>query len=489
MTMDDSILLENQLHELLPFLASDVSPKPLENSHIAVVSSNCLSLLNISDTTAKSADFINMLLAKNLPKGGQYKAQVYAGHQFGHYVPQLGDGRAMSIGELNSGDTRFELQLKGAGLTPYSRMGDGRAVIRSSVREFLASEAMASLGIPTTRALSLSCSDEPVYRETVEKGALVVRVAESFLRFGHFEYFFHQKQTEQLNKLADYCIEYLYPECQQADNPHFALFENIVRRTALLIAKWQANGFAHGVMNTDNMSILGQTIDYGPFAFLDDYKPGFICNHSDTQGRYAFDQQPSIGLWNLNALALTFTNWLSSAQIKEALQQYEPTLVKHYLQLMQQKLGLNTWQGQDHKLMVTWLDLLQKQQVDYSASFRQLNQVNIADKNNDDCQLLLSLFEREDEAMQWLEQYRQRLDETGQQDEQRISQQNAVNAKYILRNYMAQQAIEEAEQGNYQLVEQLLSLLNQPFSEQPDFEHFAQPAPSWGKALAMSCSS
>ena len=486
--MSQLITLNNGLYARLPFLANLVTPSPLKSAELVALSPTCMQLLGLDEDSLKTEQWRQLLAGVPVDEH-QYFAQVYAGHQFGHFVPQLGDGRAMSIGELTNAGSRYELQLKGAGLTPYSRMGDGRAVLRSSIREFLASEAMAGLNIPTTRALSLVTSEEPVYRESIETGAIVARVSESFIRFGHFEYWFHQNKKDELNELATYCIEQLFPECQDTDNPKLALLEAVVDNTARLIAKWQAQGFAHGVMNTDNMSILGLTIDYGPFAFLDDYIPSFICNHSDSSGRYAFDQQPSIGLWNLNAFALTFSHWLSTEEITKALKRYEPTLVEHYLALMKNKLGFCQWGDAEHQLMAQWLDLLAKESADYTLAFRNLQLVDVNDEDNKHCQPLLMLFSDQALIVKWLDEYKSLLKQQPQTSTERIARQNQHNAKFVLRNYLAQQAIELAEQGDFTMVNDLMTVLSTPYEEHSEFEQFSQAAPDWGKELCISCSS
>jgi len=242
-------------------------------------------------------------------------------------------------------------------------------------------------------------------------------------------------------------------------------------------------------MNTDNMSIIGLTLDYGPFGFLDDYQPNFICNHSDHSGRYAFDQQPSVGLWNLNALAITFSNWLTDEEITAALKQYEPILVQHYLALMQQKLGLVNWQASDHQLLGEFLSIMAQQKADYSLSFRLLNTVHVSDDNNQHCQELLALFTNQQQITEWLNRYRQRLEKNAYTEQERIVNQNSVNPLYILRNYLAENAIKLAENGDYSEIDKLRQILNHPFIEQATQSHYAKPAPSWGKCLEISCSS
>ena len=490
-----SLKFDNHLVKHLPFQSQKVTPVPLIGSHLVTISQAMLAELGLTKDDINQTNFNDIVAGKVQAEGGAYHAQVYAGHQFGQFVSQLGDGRAISMGEIiGKNGQRWDLQLKGAGITPYSRMGDGRAVLRSSIREYLASEAMHALGIPTTRALSLVASDHDVHREQIEKGAVLTRAAQSFIRFGHFEYWFHHGKKSELNQLADYCLTEYFPACRETENPHLAMLESIVKNTAELVAKWQVYGFTHGVMNTDNMSILGLTIDYGPFAFLDDYQPGFVCNQSDHTGRYAFDQQPSIGLWNLNALAITYSDWLSTDEIRDALSQYELVFIKTYLELMQQKLGLSCWLETDQKLLGEWLAILQKQGVDYTNAFRLLNTVYLADEKNEQCQPLFALLvshkaEDQQQLVNWLANYRLRLQQNDWDDEERIALQNQYNAKYILRNYLAQQAIERAEQGDYSELETLQNILANPFAEQPQWHKYASPSPEWGKTLEISCSS
>lgn len=418
-------------------------------------------------------------------------AMKYAGHQFGVYNPDLGDGRGVLLAELADQSGRvFDFHLKGAGLTPYSRMGDGRAVLRSTIREYLGSEAMAGLGIATTRALGMMSSDTPVQREKTESGAMLIRLAETHIRFGHFEHFFYTNQLQELALLADKVIEWCYPDCRNEERPYAALFRQVVNRTAEMIADWQSVGFAHGVMNTDNMSILGQTFDYGPFAFLDDYDPHFICNHSDYQGRYGFDQQPRVALWNLSALAHALSPLIEREDLDQALNQFEPQLNRYFSRKMRAKLGLYGQQQGDSELFNDLFELMAGNQVDYTRFFRQL-----AELDRSSSQTVIDLCLDRDAARQWVERYLLRctleVDATGQSisDEQRCAQMRRINPKYILRNYLAQQAIEQAEAGDYSEVQRLAALLRQPFDDQPEWEHYAKLPPEWGKRLEISCSS
>ncbi|WP_292992793.1 YdiU family protein [Pantoea sp.] len=417
--------------------------------------------------------------------GMQPLAQVYSGHQFGVWAGQLGDGRGILLGEqrLDNG-SKLDWHLKGAGLTPYSRMGDGRAVIRSSVREFLASEALHHLGIPTTRALTLSIGDEPVYRETPEHGAMLMRISPSHLRFGHFEHFFYSQQQEKVQQLADYAIRHHWPHLAEEADRYQQWFTDIVLRTARLIALWQSVGFAHGVMNTDNMSILGLTIDYGPFGFLDDYQPDFICNHSDYQGRYSFENQPMIGMWNLNRLAHALSGLLTTEQLRTALSAYEPELMRVWGERMRAKLGLLTQQSSDNQILTDLLALMTQEHSDYTLTFRLLSETQQAESRSP----LRDEFIDREAFDGWYLRYRNRLMEEQVSDEERQAVMKAANPAVILRNYLAQQAIEEAERGEQGALAHLHQALQQPFSDETAAEYRQRP-PDWGKTLEVSCSS
>ena len=412
-------------------------------------------------------------------------ALAYSGHQFGVWAGQLGDGRAITLGELAVGENQqlWDIQLKGAGITPYSRFGDGRAVLRSSIREYLCSEAMHALGIPTTRALALVASNTPVHRETVESAAMVCRVAQSHIRFGSFEHFYYANDPQSLKRLADYVIARHFPQWIEDSQRYLLLLKNCVTKTAKTIAQWQAVGFSHGVMNTDNMSILGDTIDYGPFGFMDSYNPRFICNHSDTEGRYSFKNQPSVGLWNLNALARCFSSLLTNDELIDCLKQYEPEFLKQYYRLMADKIGLESLHASDSKLIDQLLLVLEKDAVDYSVFFRRLCDFSAANQSIGD------LFTNSDEFLDWTEKYLQRLSQQSWSDTQRQQHMQRVNPKYILRNYMAQIAIEAAEQGDYTEVELLLKILQSPFDDHPEAEQYAGPPPDWATQISVSCSS
>ena len=414
-------------------------------------------------------------------------AMVYAGHQFGHYVNQLGDGRGLLLGEIDTAQGSFDLHLKGAGPTPYSRMGDGRAVLRSSIREYLCGEAMTALGIASTRSLCITTGEQTVWREKEESAAMLLRVARSHIRFGSFEFFHYTEQPELVKKLADFCIEQYFPEAaERSGSGRYAVFlSQVVEKTARMIAQWQSVGFAHGVMNTDNMSILGETFDYGPFGFLDDYNEGFVCNHSDNSGRYAFNAQPGVALWNLNALAQALSSLIDETQIKAALEGYRPSLVGHYSTLMRNKLGLQTTNDNDQNLVSELLALMQTSAADFTNTFRQLGTVSINDQQHP----LRDNFIDRESFDAWLGKYQQRLKEEARDEDKRHQAMAEVNPKFVLRNYLAQQAIDKAEVGDYKELEKLAKILSKPFEEQPEFEDYAKMPPDWGKRISVSCSS
>ena len=465
----------------LPWACEPVAPQPLREPRLLHLNQGLLRELGLDGIG--EADWLACCgLGQPLP-GMQPVAQVYAGHQFGGYSPRLGDGRALLLGEQLAPDgQRWDLHLKGAGKTPFSRFGDGRAVLRSSIREYLASEALHALGIPTTRALVLVGSDEPVYREQVESGATVLRTAPSHLRFGHFEYFAWSGQGEKIPALIDYLLRHHFPELESGAE----LFAEVVRRTARLIAKWQAAGFCHGVMNTDNMSLLGLTLDYGPYGFIDAYVRDFVCNHSDPGGRYALDQQPAVGYWNLQKLAQALAEQVDGDALAAALAQYEHQLMLHYSELMRARLGLETWEDEDPALFRQLFQLLAAHRVDYHLFLRRLGELTT---QGEWPASLLALLPDPAAWQEWLETYRARLVREGSQDAARKVRMDAVNPKYVLRNALAQQVIDAAETGNMAPFERLFAALQRPYDEQPEYEDLATPVPQWYCGGELSCSS
>ncbi len=418
-------------------------------------------------------------------------ASVYSGHQFGHWAGQLGDGRALNLGAIQTPMGLQELQLKGAGATPYSRRGDGRAVLRSSIREFLASEAMHGLGIPTTRALCVTGSPAHVRREEIETAAVVTRVAPSFVRFGHFEHFASNGQVEELRVLADHVVTSHFPELQniQGTQRYVTLLREVTRRTAQLMAQWQAIGFCHGVMNTDNMSILGLTLDYGPFQFLDGFDANHICNHSDTSGRYAYARQPQIAYWNLFCLGQALMPLIDTqASALAALESYKQTFPETMDQRMREKLGLFNAHEGDRALVEDLLQALQHDRVDYTVFWRRLSiAVRESDLSTHAFEPVRDLFLHRDMFDAWSQRYQERLGSANRQ-----STGDAMlrtNPKYILRNHLGELAIRQAKQGNFAMVQDLLHVLQAPFDEHPSYEALAGIAPEWASSIEISCSS
>jgi hypothetical protein len=471
-----------------PFYAR-LNPTPFSApSYLVHADPVAAELIDLDPEQIARPEFTALFGGHALVSGMDPLAMLYSGHQFGVYVPQLGDGRAILLGEVkNERGERWDLHLKGAGMTPFSRDGDGRAVLRSTIREYLCCAAMQGLRIPTTRALCLVGSDDKVYREQVETGAMLLRMAPSHVRFGTFEVFYYRKQHEHLKTLADYVIERHFPHLHDADEKYARFFSEVVERTATLIAQWQAVGWAHGVMNTDNMSILGLTLDYGPYGFMDDYDAGFICNHSDHNGRYAFNQQPYIGLWNLSCLAQALLPLAEKEALKAGLETYQPLFEREYAKRMRAKFGLIEAQAEDDELIRDFLGLLQGSRADYTIVFRELSAFSsTADTSN---KQLEEHFLDRDRFAEWAARYRDRLKSEDSRDSERRGRMDRVNPKYVLRNYLAHTAIEKAQQKDFSEIDRLLRVLQDPFTDQPGMETYALPPPNWGKHLAVSCSS
>jgi uncharacterized protein YdiU (UPF0061 family) len=464
---------------------SAIAPQPLDNPSWVSTNKDLAEMLGISADEMASDACLQIMSGDLTQHCINSFAVVYSGHQFGVWAGQLGDGRAITLGEIAVGDNDeiWDLQLKGAGPTPYSRFGDGRAVLRSSIREYLCSEAMHGLGIGTTRALCLSTGTTTAVREKIEPAAVVCRVARSHIRFGNFEHFHYTNNPKAVKELADYLIQRHFSAWKEEPKRYYLLLQNCVLETAKTIAQWQSVGFCHGVMNTDNMSILGDTIDYGPFGFLDSYNPEFICNHSDHQGRYSFRNQPSIALWNLNALATCFGSLLDTSEITDCLKQYENEYLSQYRTIMATKIGLLEYQPQDEQLINQLLIMMANDQVDYSLFFRRLCDFSAANQS------IRDYFIDRDQFDSWAEGYLQRLASQKLTDKQRCQFMQKVNPLYILRNYMAQTAIEAAEAGDYSEVELLLKILNNPYNPHPEAEKYEGLPPDWASKISVSCSS
>lgn len=483
----DELIFDNRFARLGDAFSTHVLPEPIDAPRVVVASDAALALLDLDPAAAQDPAFAKLFGGHTLWANAEPRAMVYSGHQFGSYNPQLGDGRGLLLGEVyNNAGEHWDLHLKGAGMTPWSRMGDGRAVLRSSIREFLASEALHALGIPSSRAACVIGSDTVVWREKQERAAMVLRLAQSHVRFGHFEYFYYTQQPERQKQLGEHVLAMHFPECLEQPEPYLAMFREVVERNAALIAQWQAYGFCHGVMNTDNMSILGITFDFGPFAFLDDFDAGFVCNHSDHQGRYAFSNQVPIGQWNLSALAQALTPFITVDALRETLALYLPLYQAQYLDLMRRRLGLTTAEDGDQQLVESLLQRMQGSHIDYTLFFRQLGDAPAAQAVAHWREAFVDLKGFDD----WAAHYVARVEREGPADEAaRRERMQAVNPLYILRNYLAQQAIDAAEAGDYSEVKRLHTVLTQPFTEQPGMERYAQRPPEWGKHLEISCSS
>ena len=481
----------NRFHSLGRSFFTELPPEPLPQPHWVATSPACASLLGLPADWWQRAGWnaLDVFSGNAAWEGMQPLASVYSGHQFGVWAGQLGDGRALWLGEMHTPHGPMELQLKGAGLTPYSRMGDGRAVLRSSIREFLCSEAMQGLGIPTTRALCVTGSTQlPIRREEIETAAVLTRAAPSFIRFGHFEHFSHHDHHADLRRLADFVIAHHYPRCADAAEPYAALLEAVARKTATLMADWQAVGFCHGVMNTDNMSILGLTIDYGPFGFLDQFDPGHICNHTDQQGRYAYARQPNVGFWNLHALAQALLPLIGDTDVAlAALEPYKTAFPQALMARMSAKLGLRHSEDTDRELVDDLLKRMAADKADFTITFRRLADFNTEPgaANND----MRDLFIDREAFDAWAQRYAERLRQEGSHASERRLVMNRVNPKFVLRNHLAEVAIRQAKAGDFSEVQRLLNILSRPFDEQPESAAYAGFPPEWANAIEVSCSS
>jgi len=505
----------NNRRQVFSACYSRVLPTKVANPQMVAYSREVAELLDLTEEVCKSADFTQVFVGNSLLPGMDSYAICYGGHQFGNWAGQLGDGRAINLGEIiNRKGERFTLQLKGAGSTPYSRNADGLAVLRSSVREFLCSEAMYHLGVPTTRALSLILTGEEVIRDMFysgdpkpEPGAVVCRVAPSFTRFGSFQIFTARGEIELLKKLVDYTIVTDFPHLgEPSPDVYLKWFEEICRRTAEMIVHWQRVGFVHGVMNTDNMSILGLTIDYGPYGWLENYDPNWTPNTTDAADRrYRFGNQPQIAFWNLGQLANAIYPLIEQVEpLQQAINAYKDTFERGWQTMVAGKLGLNAYDPSiDNELNTELLILLQSVETDMTIFYRKLAMLVMNVELSDEA-LMAPLMEAyyvpeqlTDEYKarlgNWLRLYIKRIQNSGIADAERIKTMNAANPKYVLRNYLAQLAIDKAEQGDFSMVNELLELLRHPYDEQPGKEEFALKRPDWARQRAgcsmLSCSS
>ncbi|MRD48535.1 YdiU family protein [Caenimonas koreensis DSM 17982] len=468
---------------------TELQPTHLPEPYLVGANTALAGQLGLRADWLQSPAGVSVFTGNTLMPGMRPLASVYSGHQFGVWAGQLGDGRAILLGELTGAEGPQEIQLKGSGLTPYSRMGDGRAVLRSSIREFLCSEAMHGLGIPTTRALCVTGSEQRVRREEVETAAVVTRVAPSFVRFGHFEHFSANGKEAELRQLADFVIDRDYPACRTSErfggNAYACFLEAVSERTAAMVAHWQSVGFCHGVMNTDNMSILGLTIDYGPFQFLDGFDPGHICNHSDERGRYAFNRQPNVAYWNLYCLGQALLPLIGDQDVAiAALESYKAVFPRELQTRMRAKLGLADERDGDVALIEDIFRVLAKSRCDYTIFWRRLSRfVGGAPVDS-----VRDLFLEHTDIDAWIAQYQQRLAGSVPLADASAAMLR-VNPKFVLRNHLAEIAIRQAKSRDFSEVELLLDLLSSPFDEHPLHEDKAGFAPEWASQIEISCSS
>ena len=472
--------LTTPYRELDSIFFDEVETTPLNAPFLISASKDAAKLLGIDEDITEDENLVDILNGSYKLDGSDTFAMCYAGHQFGNFVYRLGDGRAINLGKVNGQN----LQLKGSGLTLYSRMGDGRAVLRSSIREYLMSEAMHGLGIETSRALALIGSDTDIARQVWEKGAIVLRLSPTWVRFGTFEYFNFRGDHEKVQKLADYGIDESFEHLKDVEEMYVKMYEEIVRNTAITIARWQSVGFNHGVMNTDNMSIDGRTIDYGPFAFLDDYESGYVCNHTDVDGRYSFKNQPGIAHWNLHKLAEALSSIVNHDRALEILDEtFGKSYEEEYLDIMYKKMGLYESDEKDIELFKWMLGSLESATIDYTLFFRTLSTYD-GDKKS-----ILDMAVYQTPLLEWLEAYDERLKKETLSSEDRHTQMLGVNPKYILKNHILQEAIEKAQIGDYSMIDELLIVAQSPFEEHKELEHLAKATPLKSKNIKLSCSS
>ncbi len=488
---------------------SPVLPTPVAAPSLLAWSPEVAALLDLSSEDVASAEFAEVFTGNRQLPGMRAYAACYGGHQFGHWAGQLGDGRAINLGEtVNRAGQRWDLQLKGAGPTPYARRADGRAVLRSSIREFLCSEAMHHLGVPTTRALSLTATGEPVLRDMMydgnprhEPGAVVCRVAPSFIRFGNFEIPSARGDHELLARLVDFTIGRDFPDItdDDTDEKRARWFAMVCERTAHMVAHWMRVGFVHGVMNTDNMSILGLTIDYGPYGWIDNYDPDWTPNTTDEENRrYRFGQQASIAHWNLSRLAEALAPlWITLEPLQAGLERFIQVYTRDTRQMTAAKFGFAALRDDDAELIAEAFGLLQRAEMDMTLFFRALARIDL---NAPSLEPLREAFYSDDlmrlhEAalLSWLERYAARARAEGELLETRCGRMNAVNPRYVLRNYLAQEAINLAEQGDLSRVHELLEVMRKPYDEQPEYARYAAKRPDWARnqpgCSMLSCSS
>lgn len=504
-------LTTNETRAVFNAAFSFVTPRIPSNPKRIHASEEVGNLIGLTSEDLSSTEFLDVFSGRKVVENTMPFAMNYAGHQFGNWAGQLGDGRAINLFEIEHQNKTWMLQLKGAGKTPYSRRGDGFAVLRSSIREHLCSEAMFHLGVPSTRSLALLETGDQVLRDVMydghpeyEKGAIVCRVAPSFIRFGSFELFSAQNDIENLKKLADFTIKYYFPTIQsEGKQKYLDFFQEVTKTTKELILDWQRVGFVHGVMNTDNMSIHGITIDFGPYGWMDDFNPNWTPNTTDAEGkRYRFGNQPNIALWNLLQLANALYLLIEDVKPLEAiLDGYSNEFQSDFMKMMCSKIGIQNPKTSDEAIINQLLVTLQETETDMTIFYRLLATVSkkdTAEQALDKINFAFYIPETVKDSVKeswlyWFTLYLKRLQEETLSDEERATKMNWVNPKYVLRNYMAQLAIEAADEGNYSVLEELFEMLKKPYNEQPKYQKWFAKRPDWARTKIgcsmLSCSS
>ena len=485
-----TVAFDNSYARLPPQFFTDQAPTPVAAPQLIKFNEVLARELGL-DVDASKQNAAAIFSGNELLPGSQPIAMAYAGHQFGNFVPQLGDGRAILLGEVKDRNgRRRDIQLKGSGPTPFSRRGDGRAALGPVLREYIVSEAMHALGIPTTRALAAVITGEPVYREEVLPGAVFTRVAASHIRVGTFQFFAARGDTESVRTLADYVIARHYPEIRDRKNPYLALLEAVADRQASLIARWLHVGFIHGVMNTDNMTVSGETIDFGPCAFMDAYDPATVFSSIDRNGRYAYANQPAIGQWNLARLGETLIPLIDpsvDAAIDLAntvIKAYGERFQAYWLAGMRAKIGLANEEDGDLELIQSLLATMQQQGADFTLTFRRLAAL-AADEDVGD---FAATFSDPQSPAPWLKRWHERLARDPQTLAARAAAMRKVNPAFIPRNHRIEQAIEAAvEDGDFSLFEALLKVLATPYEDQPGFAPYAEPPLPTERVLQTFC--
>jgi len=471
---------KNSYYDLGRGFYQSIKPIPVQNPELIIFNQVLSDELGLAESALGSSAGTAVFAGNHVPEGAEPLAMAYSGHQFGHFSPNLGDGRAILLGQVvSTGGRSFDIHMKGTGQTAFSRNGDGRAALGPVLREYLVSEAMARLGVPTTRALAAVTTGEDVARERLLPGGIITRVAASFVRIGTFEYFLARSDRAAIARLADYVIENQYPNLKDSENPYLALLDAVIEGQAALIAQWMQLGFIHGVMNTDNMSIACETIDYGPCAFMDHYAHDRVFSSIDHHGRYAYNNQPNIGLWNLSRFAECLLHLIDEDEAaaveiaKDRLEKFISSYQEHWLTAMRAKLGLNSALDEDKTLIEELLAIMAGSNVDFTMTFYLLSRLD-RDASNDAA--ILALFDNVESFAQWARKWRQRLAQESSDDEKRKTMMREVNPVYIPRNHLIEAAIRAAEDhGDFSVFHALHEVLQQPYDFQPNKEAYMQP--------------